>query len=1147
MTITRLALQSFSHYRRTHAAVALGVAAAVAVMAGALLVGASVRASLAGITAGRLGRTGIAVGAETPFTEALAGRAQAALGLRDGDVAPLLTLDGHARHESSGRRASRVAVYGVDRRFFAFHGVDRDPPSGSAVLLSPDLAAELGAGDEDAVIVRVSRPTDVPLDSLHGRKDEAGRSMRLTMAGVLARDAMGEFSLSPGQAPVRAAFVALDRLQRDLALEPAERVNTLLVHTADDGSVTASAVRAALGGSLAAADIGIRFTIPETTEAIIVEAAAGLISDPLAATVTTMAGAEGLDVTPVLTWLANGMRIGDRTVPYSLVTAIGPTADGDAELARLLRAPAGGDTPGGLPPIVLNDWTARELAAAPGDTLDVEYYRWATEGRLETARTAFRVAAVVPMRGVTADRRLAPDYPGISDTDSLADWTPPFPIDLGLVRPVDEDYWRRFRATPKAFIPIDAGRHLWQTRHGATTSLRLGPADGAAPVDLPAVADRLRTGLPRAIEPSRAGIAIADVRAQNLAASAGATDFGAYFFYFSFFLVVSAILLAALFFRLSVEHRLSEIGLLRAEGYTLRQVRRVFLIEGSLVSLAGAVAGTALAVAWAAIMMYGLRTWWVGAVGTTALTLRVEPLSMAIGAAGGALAGLGSMAITIRGLSRLSPRALLTGASALSSMEPRTFRSGDSTGPSRPALRSTYLAALSFLLAVALSTASLVGVIPAAGGFFGAGAMALVGGLAAFRRWLLRPSPASVAGRGAPSLVRLGLQNASWRPGRSLTAAALVAAAVFLLVSVDSFRKHAGDDRGPASGTGGFALIAESALPLVHDPSTAEGRDALGLEFPPGEPALASVGFFAVRLRQGEDASCLNLYQPKQPRVMGLPQRLIDANRFSFSSSLATTGIERENPWRLLGPIDALGRVPAILDASTLQYVFHKGVGDEVVIDAATEDPVRLHVVGALADSMLQGEVLIAEAAFEELYPDVAGYRVVLLDVPDLAPARVSVVASLVEERLEPYGVDAQDTARRLEAYHRVENTYLSTFQTLGGLGLLLGSLGLIAVIARNVLERRRELALLGAAGYSGRQLQLVVVAEHLALIAAGLAAGLVAAMIAIAPVLIERGGGVPPLPLVWIGAVAIAGVAASLVATRGVRRLPLVPSLRSE
>ena len=64
------------------------------------------------------------------------------------------------------------------------------------------------------------------------------------------------------------------------------------------------------------------------------------------------------------------------------------------------------------------------------------------------------------------------------------------------------------------------------------------------------------------------------------------------------------------------------------------------------------------------------------------------------------------------------------------------------------------------------------------------------------------------------------------------------------------------------------------------------------------------------------------------------------------------------------------------------------------------------------------------------------------------------------------FGGDATSTAERLARFHRVENTYLSTFQTLGGLGLLLGTVGLATVLLRNVLERRRELALLAAVGY---------------------------------------------------------------------------------
>ena len=372
-----------------------------------------------------------------------------------------------------------------------------------------------------------------------------------------------------------------------------------------------------------------------------------------------------------------------------------------------------------------------------------------------------------------------------------------------------------------------------------------------------------------------------------------------------------------------------------------------------------------------------------------------------------------------------------------------------------------------------------------------------------------------------------------------------MAAAAFLLVSVDAFRKTADDESGPASGTGGFALIGETALPIVHDLTTDAGREAAG--FDTGDALLSEIQLYPLRLRPGDDASCLNLYKPAQPRVLGLPDRIIESRRFRFARTAAATASERENPWRLLGPPDFNGVVPAIADATSLQYVLHASVGDEITIDADTARPVRLRIVASLDDTVLQGELLIAEDAFTEVFPDVAGYRVFLVDVPAATPPRVDTAAQLLEEALEPFGLDVQRTENRLAAYHRVENTYLSTFQALGGLGLVLGSFGLVAVIARNVLERRRELALLGASGYTGRHLQRLVATEHIALVVAGLAIGLAAALVAVAPVALERSRGLPWPALLWLGAVGLVGMAAAYLATRSVRRLPLVASLRSE
>src|SRR6185436_12602912 len=136
--------------------------------------------------------------------------------------------------------------------------------------------------------------------------------------------------------------------------------------------------------------------------------------------------------------------------------------------------------------------------------------------------------------------------------------------------------------TPKAFIPLATGQELWQTRFGKLTSMRLvAPGDSSPEATLDSFQQRLRT----ALDPTAMGFTVLPVRAQALEASRGATDFGEYFLYFSFFLVISALMLAALFFKLGIEQRLREIGVLEAIGYSAAQIRRLFLIEGLLLAI----------------------------------------------------------------------------------------------------------------------------------------------------------------------------------------------------------------------------------------------------------------------------------------------------------------------------------------------------------------------------------------------------------------------------------------------------------------------------------------------------------------------------------------------------------------------------------
>jgi ABC-type antimicrobial peptide transport system permease subunit len=333
----------------------------------------------------------------------------------------------------------------------------------------------------------------------------------------------------------------------------------------------------------------------------------------------------------------------------------------------------------------------------------------------------------------------------------------------------------------------------------------------------------------------------------------------------------------------------------------------------------------------------------------------------------------------------------------------------------------------------------------------------------------------------------------------------------------------------------------------VHNPNTAEGRDALNLKAGDDAAGVERVAFTRLRVRPGEDASCLNLYQPRNPRILAPTADFIESNRFSFQASLARTAEEKNNPWLLLNREPAGGAIPVIADANSLAYVLHLKPGDTFMLEqGGGRAAVPLLIVGALSDSIFQSELLMSENNFLRLFPQEEGYRFFLLD--QQAPVGSSQLAAMLEDRLSDFGFDVVETSERLASFHRVENTFISTFQMLGGLGLVLGTLGLGAVLLRNVLERRRELALLRAVGYNRPHFSVMVIAENALLLVCGLMTGAVCALLSIAPVIFSRGGRLPTFSMaLLLLAVLASGLIASLFATAAALRAPLLPALRAE
>jgi putative ABC transport system permease protein len=717
---------------------------------------------------------------------------------------------------------------------------------------------------------------------------------------------------------------------------------------------------------------------------------------------------------------------------------------------------------------------------------------------------------VLPMDHPLVDSALVPEFKGIADADKVSNWHAPFPIDLKRVRQKDEDYWEKYRATPKAVVSLETGRKLWGNRFGNATSLVWRARD----------ATTVRSEMLRRFDAVKAGLEFRAIKEMGLRAASGSTDFGQLFVGFSLFLLVAAAMLIQVLFRLGVEERAREFGLLAAVGFRPHAIRRLMMLEGGIVALVGAALGTAGSILYGRLLVYGLNTWWAGSIGTSFLRFAASWESIAVGFVTGWFVAMLAIWFAARSLSRMSARALLAG---------RIGADRVSRGRRRLAIGIGVLCAVA-ATALAAFAAPTQSAETQAATFFSAGALLLVAALAFFRAWL-GGDPAARPER--LSLVRLGTTATKRQPGRSLMVAGLMASATFLIVAVGANRQVASARYGKDSGTGGFALLAEASVPIY--------RDIARMEF--GDPArkavIAQATIYPLRVRSGEDASCLNLYRATRPRIVGVGGDFVRRGGFHFSAVRGEVA-NGESPWRLLEMPLPDGAIPAIGDYTTVFWLLHLHLGGEIEIDGA-----RLRIVGLLDKSIFQSELLISEANFKRAFPDQGGWRMFAVDAP---PQRAEAVSAALEAELGDYGFDAVGAGERLSELMRVENTYLSTFLSLGGLGLLLGTFGLALALLRNLMERRAEFALLRAVGYRFSDQLRIVIAENGLLLVVGMGAGALCALVGMVPVFLHRSALVPwgSLALVLAG-VFFFGICAAAVSAWLALRGPIVPVLKEE
>ena len=1181
MNIWQIATRSFRHYLLSNVAIALGVAAATAVLTGVLIVGDSMRHSLHELTMERLGEIDELIVSDGFFRAKLAEEISATEQFQEHyqSVTSAIIFPGGTveyQPEDIANRAGQVSVLGIDDQFWGYDTSGKlDPKSlagltGQQAIINQALADDLNIKTSDVdsgkakITVRIPKQTQLPADSALGRKTDLIESLvDIKVERIVPTAGLGRFGLHPSQADPLNVYVPIKLLQESLQRtvlkhksDPAQ-VNVLLAasKTKTPPSETVSQqLRSAIRPSLA--DYGLvlkrvkqSFNADGQTEPIFDYWS--LSSDKL------VLSGEAVDsivkafpnATPVFTYLANEIRKSDEPsgVPFSMVAAIDfgerfrPISAQTNEPIRELRDNE----------IVLNQWAADDIGAKIGDEITMTYFEPETThgNQLESLaqlklidiakltqpeepfvlsrRNGLSPAKFTLAPTIANDPDLTPEVPGVTDAESIENWDLPFET-AGKIRAQDDDYWSFHRTTPKGFVSLATGRKLWDSRFGVTTSFRI-PADAGSRELLTAkLLDQIKA------DDARLGMHVVPIKRRGLAASSGSTPFDVLFLALSMFVIGAALILVSLLFRLAFEQRASEVGLLKATGFDQKRIRKLWLSEMVIVSGVGAIVGIALGVGYAWAMIWGLTNWWVGAISRPFLEIHVSPLSLIGGLLSGLLICILTIAWSLRRTRRQTVGELLKGR----------LESGSGWKKRRGWARIVPLILVLAAIGLAVMATQLAGEAQA-GSFMGAGFLILTAQLMAVYQWLGKSSDIENAGAGL-SLARLSAFNAKRNPLRSTLTVGLVAVASFLIAAVSSFRLSPSD-----AGTAGFDWVAQSSQPIF--------------DLPDAESPDQGINVISIRFKSGEDASCNNLYQSTQPRALGVPDHFIDdfdsaqSLQFAWGGSLAKTESEQQNPWQLLksevvhqGTVE--DPIPVVLDKNTANYslkIYLLGTVKRVDYDSG--ESIHYRVVGFLANTILQGSLVMSERDFENAFPTSAGYQYFLIrdsvkqpSSSDEAVTLPNAIAKL-EDQYGDQGFDARSAPKLLANFMAVQNTYLSTFQTLGALGLLLGTFGLAAVQIRGVIERRKELGLMRAVGFSGGRLARMILLENAWLLLMGLGVGIGAALFTTVPHWMVGTASIPWADLaVMFAAIVLVGLIASWIGSRVIARLPLLDSLRS-
>ena len=1094
MSQLRFIIKSLRYFSKQHIAVFLATLISSAVLTGALIVGDSVKYSLNNLVNKRLGNIEYALLTGDRFVSSqLATEISKYLNI---PTAAMLLLQGIAINTDNQKRINKAQVVGVNSHFWSLSHIEMPELKSDEVIISKNIAEKLSLNIGGELLLRIQNANVIPLNAPFTSDEELSVAMRVTIKTIADDNNLGRFSFRNNQAAPYNIFINRDLLADKLGVS---ELSNIIIATGNE-FVNEEALNYSLRKNWTLTDAGLEINQINSNGKI------DLISQRIFIDSTVSDKISNISVPneKLLTYFVNSFRFNDNETPYSFVTA----ASGNFLGEQLTKSE-----------IIINSWLAEDLNVVIEDTIELEYFVIGPFRTLNEKTEKFIVKRIIPTLDNYADQALMPNFPGLSDAGNCSEWDAGIPIELKKIRDKDEQYWSDFRGTPKAFISLEKGLELWDNKFGNYTSIRFD-AQNISKAEL-------EKELLATINPKDINLMFIDVRSDGVRAASNGVDFGELFLSLSFFVIASAILLTVLIYSLNLENRKHEIGVMFALGFTKIHILRLRFFESLPTIILSSIIGGLAGILYNKVMITGLNSVWNDAIHADMLEIYIIPSTIITGISISIIISLLSIYIvTARRLKKTIISTIQDQADSHSLRKSRFSKLAAITG----ILGSIALVLFSVSGSIENNTSlTLIG-----------GLLFMVGSVSLLSIMMNTNSGGKVFPERILDFWHLVIINTGRNKGRNIAVIVLLAIGTFTIIVTGANRlTFSGTENQRKSGTGGYKLWVENTVPLLQNLNTEEGKKHYGLE---NENVLDNVSFVQFHKLPGDDASCLNLNQVQRPQILGVDPYLFDSlHAFSFTKLL----LESDNPWLELNKEYGSYIIPAIADQTIIQWGIMKSIGDTLVYFNEFGKELKLVLIGGLNSSVFQGNILISKKHFMNNFPGSGGSEVMLVDVPE---DNVAEVEGLLTNYLTDYGIEINSASKRLADFYSVTNTYLTIFMILGGLGVILGTLGLGIVLTRNMIERKHEIAIFEALGFKKSQIFKLIFTENLFLLMAGMTIGFLSASIAILPSILSPAFHIPGNFLfILVSIVFISGLIWIYIPVQLILNKPLLENLRKE